>query len=256
MRRYLSFLLCLLLLLLPAFSVYAVETPANNEGGECLHIAGGETKTYDTLEQALSVATAGTIQMLADASTGTVVLKPSVILDLNGHTVTADICVAMSGASVLDGGEACNGGGLLKIPKGNLTLLENSNNIVPVWNGTNGYIFTKVTFRQMAKAEENGVAQYIFLPVMSNDAAALLGNGGQDNDLKVKISLTWNNGQSCQFYTYSDDLVEQVFDGTNQWAFYARIAGIADITDMVANAVVVTDTGAQATNVSIPIVAG
>ena len=258
MKRYLSLLLCLFLLYQFGFqtAVCAVETPSNQEstGAECQHIVNGETKTYHTLEQALSAVTTGRIQLLADASASAVVLKPGVTLDLNGHTVTAELCIAMSGASVIDGGENCAGGGLLKVARGNLTLIENNGNVLPVWNGTNGYIFTKVTFRQMEQADEQGVAQYIFLPELSNgEAAALLANGGEDNDLRIKVCLTWNNGQSCQFYTYSDELVKQVFDGTDQWAFYAKIAGISGIQDMTVNAVVAADSGVQATNPGISI---
>jgi len=208
----------------------------------------GNTRTYRTMEEALVATKAGTIRLEGDAAAGTVVLKSGITLDLNGHTLTAELLGAMNGATVLDGGTECAGGGLLKIKKANLALAkDNGNGVIPVWNGVDGYIFTRVTFQQLARPVDIGVAQYIFLPYMSNaEAAALLADGGLDNGLKIKVSLTWSDGQSQQFYTYSDELVKKVFDGTNQWVFDLKITGIDGITDMVANPVVVADCGTQA----------
>ncbi len=214
-----------------------------------VHNQAGEELRYRTLEAALEATTSGTVLLCDDVSAGTVVLKSGITLDLNGHTLTADYLVAMNGAAVQDCGTACTGGGLVKIKKENLALAPNNGNgVIAVWNGVDGYIFTRVTFQQMARPVGAGAAQYIFLPGMSNPAAAaLLADGGLDNDLKIQVSLTWNDGQSQQFYTYDDALVQKVFDGTGRWVFDLKITGIGNIEDMVANPVVVTGSGAQAT---------
>ena len=210
---------------------------------------------YATVEEAVANAANATIMLQGDVTAGTVILRPGMTLDLNGYTLTAELLGAMNGAAVLDGGAECTGGGLLKIAKGNLVLAQdNAGGVIPVWNGVDGYLFTKVTFLQIAKHAGNDAAQYIFLPNLSNSAAAaLLADGGLDNGLKIQVSLTWNNSQSQQFYTYSDDLVQMVFDGTGRWVFDLKITGIAGIEDMVANPVVVSDCGTRATAQSVEI---
>lgn len=215
------------------------------------------TDYYDTVEEALSAASSGTIKLQKDAIIQTAVLKPGVTLDLNGCTLAADILIAMDQAKVLDGGKDCVGGGLLKIAKGNLVLAEDNDSVIPVWNGTDGYVFTKVTFQQLAKEAGTDATQYIFLPDFSNaEAESLLIDGGLDNGLNIKVCLTWNDGYSQQFYTYADDLVKQVFDGTGSLAFDLTVTGIASIADMTASPVVATGCGVQATTAGVAVVSG
>lgn len=219
---------------------------------EYCYIQNGEEITvgYDTMEAALAAANGGTVKLLADAQTDTVALKPGVTLDLNGHTLEAELLVAMNGAVVL-------GDGLLKIARDNLVLAEDNSNVIPVWNGMDGYIFTKVTCQQMAQTTGEGTAQYIFLPSFSNaEAAALLADGGADNGLKLKVNLTWNNGLSQQFYTYDDAFVAQVFESAGGLAFSLTVTGIAGIADMTASAVITTDSAAQAAATGTPLTAG
>ena len=84
----------------------------------CEHM---ETATqYNTLEEALLFATKGTIKLLMDTTADTVMLKPGVTLDLNGYTLTADSVIVFNSATILDGGTACTGGGLLKVAEENL----------------------------------------------------------------------------------------------------------------------------------------
>lgn len=212
--------------------------------------------TFATVEEAMSVATEGTILLTADATANSVIVKPGVTLDLNGNTLTANLLVAMNGAVVTDGGAACVGGGLLKVPQGNLALAKDNGGVVAVWNGADGYIFTKVTFQQMVSNASAGKAKYIFLPAFSNaEATALFADGALDNELSIKVCLSWNNGYSQQFYTYSDDLVMRVYDGTGRYAFDLTITGIAGITDMVASPVAVTNSGAQATTAGAAVTA-
>lgn len=213
---------------------------------------------YETVEKALSAATGGTVRLATDARVDTAILKPGVTLDLNGFTLTADAMIVVNGATVLDGGASCTGGGLLKIAKENLLFGKNNGQgIIPVWNGADGYIFTKVIFQQMARPAGTGAAQYIFLPAFSNkEAAELMADGGADNDVTIKVCMTWADGQSKQFYTYSDDFVAQVFDGTDRYAFDLQVTGIAGIADMTASPVVATDCGVQATTAGVAVVSG
>ena len=223
------------------------------------YVVNGEliTVSYATIEDALAADNGGTIKLLADVTTDVIILKPGVTLDLNGHTLSAEYMVVANGALILDGGENCAGGGLLKIVKANLIYAQaGDKDIIPVWNGADGYIFTKVTFQQMARAAGEGAVQYIFLPALSNsDVVALLADGGLDNGIKIKVSLVWNNGRSQQFYTYEDVLVEQVFASGGSLVFSLTITGIAGIDDMAANAIVIADSGAQAANIGTAIIA-
>lgn len=215
--------------------------------GFVLHKQDDVKTYYKTLEEALVAVTGGTVALLADITTGNLVLRPGVTLDLNGYTLTANMAVAMNGAVILDGGAECTGGGSLKIAKGNLALSRDNGNVVALWNGVDGYIFTKVTYQQMTTPLGNGAAQYIFLPAFSNaEANALLADGGADNDFAMKVSLVWNDGLSQQFYTYDDNFVAQVFASNGRLAFSLTVTGIAGIHDMTASAVAATGCGAQA----------
>ena len=207
------------------------------------------TDTYDSLEEALDAAISGTVILQSDVSAGALVVKPDVTLDLNGYTLHADALIAMDGATVCDGGADCTGGGLLSVASGNLALAEdNGNGIIPVWNGVDGYIFTRVTFGQTTGTVTAETAQYIFLPVFSNaEVTELLADGGVDNELSIKTSLTWNNGYSQQLYTFSEDLLKRVYDGTGSLAFQLTVTGISGIADLVASPVVATRSGTQAT---------
>ena len=217
---------------------------------------GNTRREYESLEEALAAATAGTVSLVMDVTEKTVAIKPGVTLDLNGHTLTADLVVGLNGAVILDGGEDCTGGGLLKTGRYTLVYAPGeSQQIIPVWNGVNGYIFTKVTFQQLTQNTGTAdTAKYMFLPSFSNrEAVALLANGGTDNGLKFKVCMTWNDEKSQMFYTYEDSLVAMVYDGTGSLAFSLTITGIADITDAVVTAEIVADCGAVASGEGLSI---
>ena len=216
----------------------AVITHTYKQGGQTI------TDFYGSLEEALAAATEGTLTLQADVEAGIIVVKPDVTLDLNGYTLSADMLVAMKGATVCD-----SGSGLLKIAKDALALdQDNGNGVIALWNGIDGYVFTYVDFQQTTGKADTGNARYIFLPSFSNaKAAALLADGGLDNGLTIKVGLTWADGQCQQYYTYSDALVMQVYDGTGSLAFDLTVTGISGITDMVASPIVVTTSGAEAT---------
>ena len=216
-----------------------------------VHQQGNTQRQYDSLEEALAAATYGTVSLCMDVTEKTVVVNPGVTLDLNGYTLTADLVVGLNGAVITDGGENCIGGGLVKTGRYTLVYAPgNDQPIIPVWNGVNGYIFTKVTVLELTQPTGvEGTASYMFLPRFSNsEAAALLSDGGLNNGLKFKVCMTWADGKSQMFYTYSDDLVAQVYDGTGRLAFSLTITGIADIADAVVTAEIVTDSGATASS--------
>ncbi len=227
--------------------VIAPSNIVKDNGTYAYTVSGWDQEITDCAGNATYRATGGIMRLLKDTVVSTLVLRPNTTLDLNGKTLSADLLVAMNGAGIMDGGVACAGGGLLKIPRENLALDQDNGGIIPVWNGVDGYVFTRVTFQTLSRVADSGVAQYIFLPGLSNkEAISLLADGGLDNGLKIQVRLTWNDGFSQQFYTYSDDLVEQVFDGSGSKAFDLIITGIVGIEDMDASAVIVTDSGPQA----------
>lgn len=204
---------------------------------------------YATVEEAFAAATSGTIKLLGDVTVGNLILNSNVTFDLNGYTLTANVLLLLKNAVIIDGGEDCTGGGCLKIDKDNLVYaFGEEKQIISVWNGTDGYIFTKVTFQQISNDRGGGTVQYIFLPSFTNtEVTALLANGGLDNGLKIKVKLTWNNGTSQQFYTFDEELLKLVYDGSGNRAFQLTVTGIAGIPDIAASPVVAADTGAQAT---------
>ena len=211
----------------------------------------GNTTKFESLTDALEVG-AGTVKLLVDAQLETLILKPGMALDLNGYTLTAEHVFVLDGATILDSN------GKLQIAKKNLVYAPGAaQTVIPVWNGADGYIFTKVTFQQMARTSGEGAAQYIFLPAFSNaEAAALLADGGADNSIQIKVGLTWNNAQCQQFYTYSEELVSKVFASGGKLVFSLTISGISGIADMEASAVVMTSSGTQATASGTAVTAG
>lgn len=250
MKRLFAMLLAVALVLSCTPAIFA-----ENDTYAAVYTNGDTQVSYKTVDEALNAAVSGTVTLLADAAVDSVLLKSGVTLDLNGKTLTAEMAFVFAGAAIVDGGEDCTGGGKLKVDQNNVAFApSDAQKTIPVWNGTDGYIFTKVTFLQTTGKPFTNGGQYIFLPVFSNsEVSALLADGGVDNGLKIKACLTWNNGQSQQFYTYTDDLVKQVYDGTGKWVFDLTATGIAGITDMIASPLVVSDCGAQLGTTGTPL---
>ena len=76
---------------------------------------------------------------------------------------------------------------------------------------------------------------------------ALLADGGADNGVAITVQLSWNNGACKQTYTFSEDMVKQVYssfrNGVAGKVFQLTISGIAGISDMKISAVAESTVG-------------
>ena len=246
MKRVLALVLCLCMVLTVAPAVAAAETGP-------VSVYYGDTETYyETLEAALATAEGGTIILHEDVTAGQVVIPKDFILSLNGYTLTADMVIVFNGM-ISDNMKSSS---KLAVPQDMLKIIgNNGGTLMPVWDNVNNcYIFAAAQYQQiMNVAEDLSYANYIFIPNFSGDALALLGDGSADNGISVKVLLSWNNGASQQIYTFSDELVAQVYgsadeNGVCAKVFQLTITGFAGIEDMTACAVVESAAGGKIAN--------
>lgn len=245
MKRVFAFTLCLCMVL----ATIPAATAAEN-GNVSLYY-GNTTTYYDTVEEALAAANGGTVTLLQDMTAGRVFVPKGVTLNLNGFTLTADMAVVFEG-KVVDDQE---GTGKIVVDQGMMKIIGDNNGLLPVWDPAEGhYTFASASYQQMIRvAEDLSYAQYIFIPNFDLDALELLRNGSADNDISVKVLLSWNDGASQQTYTFSDEMIAQVYGSANAngvcaQVFMLTISGIAGISDMTVQAVVESAAGGKIVN--------
>ena len=249
MKRVFALLLCLCM-------VFTMVPAASAQTGNVCLIHGETTTYYDTVEAALDEAVEGSrIYLLTNVTAGQVIVKPGVFLDLNGFALTADLVVAADG-SIYD---ESNGAGKVIVKKENFAVVDSDNGQLPLWNPEdNCYIFADVNYQHMLNlAEDKSYAQYIFIPNFSGEALELLKDGSMDNGVSVKVCLSWNKGASQQIYTFSQEMVDQVYgsanaNGTLGKVFQLTVTGIEDIRDMTVWAKVETATGGEVSSQILP----
>ena len=200
----------------------------------------------DSLEDALAAAKPGTtVTLQEDTTAARVVVPKGVLLDLNGHTLTSDFFVVVNGQLF----DSTNSTGKIVIPQDMLTIVGDNNGVLPVWDpNENCFVLAKATYQQMMRpAADNSYAQYIFIPNFDSKTVALLADGGADNGVAITVQLSWNNGACKQTYTFSEDMVKQVYssfrNGVAGKVFQLTISGIAGISDMKISAVAESTAG-------------
>ena len=232
MKRVCAFVLCLCLVL-------AMVPATAAETGNVSLYDGNATTYYNTVEDALAAANSGTVSLLKDMTAGRVFVPKGVTLDLNGFALTADMAVVFEGQVVDKVGT-----GKIVVAQGMMKIIGDNDGLLPMWDSTEAcYTLASASYQQMITvAADMTSARYIFIPNFSSDAVALLEDGGADNDVSIKVLLTWNNGASQQSYTFSENLVQKVYssfkNGVAGQVFMLTISGIAGIDDMSVQAVV------------------
>ena len=246
MKRVLVLILCLcvVIALVPA-------TMAAVTGSVSLYY-GGTTTYYGTVEEALAAAEGGTVTLLQDMAAGRVYVPKGVTLNLNGYTMTADMVGVLRGYIA--------GNGKIATSQDMLEIVGDNNGLLPVWNPATGcYTFASANYQQMMRvAADASYAQYIFIPNFDLNTLALLRDGGTDNGVSVKVLLSWNNGASQQTYTFSDEMVAQVYGSANAngvcaQVFMLTVSGIAGISDMTVQAVVESTAGGKVMNEALDV---
>lgn len=209
-------------------------------------------KGYASVANALAAATSGqTVRLNANATEDTVLVYPGITLDLNGQTLTAEYVVGFNGGSVIDSSASDNDpDGFLNLPKGNLVLAEN-NGMFPVYNGTDGYVFSDVLYGKSNATIENGIrVNFLYAPVL--DVVELLKDGADDNEVQLVVRLTWSTdtGTSYQNFVYAEDDISTFYtsntgsQGGYGSMLYLDITGIANMKGLTVTPIVISSSNA------------
>ena len=198
---------------------------------------------YSTVADALAAAKSGdTVQLLKDTVENMVIIREGIMLDLNGHTLTADYVFAVNGSDIIDNSE--DNTGVLKVAADNV-MISNTNSQLPVWNGE-GYVFTTVTYRTRLESHDNDSLKFAFLPQFKSGATALLEDGVKGNKVTIEVRVSWTTtmGQEYRNLVFNEDQVDMVV-GTNG-AFLLTFSGFSQL-DMASGisveGVVISETG-------------
>ncbi|MBQ5739938.1 MAG: hypothetical protein IIV78_05955, partial [Oscillospiraceae bacterium] len=168
---------------------------------------------FDTLAEALAAAEAaggGVVTLKADTTESMLALNGDVTLDLGGHSLTVDAIVNFGG-QVVD--SSADKSGKIVCPQGMLMLSEDNDDLL-VWDGTESYFFTDIDQVLTQVDSGNGTYKVTFLPKFTQLArikALLADNGGEDNEVSIKVKLMWDGGQKT--LTYHDSMVQNVYSG-------------------------------------------
>jgi len=216
----------------------------------------GETY-YATIDEAIGTAKSGdTVVLLKDSVSANrlIAVYSGVTLDLNGNELTAEHAVAFSGAHIVDNSSERTG--LLKVAKGNL-ILDINNAMMPVYNGVDGYIFTKFVYALSQDTKYVGEGFKInAIPAPGLNVVELFKNGAADNDVKIMIRLTWDtaDGVRTQDFVFNENTIGNVYQsnkGTETGygrMFTMTVTGIDSVSNLRANVVILSGTHAEVKN--------
>ena len=197
-------------------------------------------KNYATFEDALAAAKDGeTITLVDDVHmTAGAIITNSVIVDLNGHTLTANYFIELAEGHIVDYGETK---GLLAIPKDSLVLTDASYPMFPIWNedGT-GFVFVAIEDQMIVnKGNSDTSYEIVFRPLFEDNAISeeLFADGAKNNSVTIRVVLAVSKNGAYSHdltYTYSDEIVSQVYDG-NDFAFLLTVNGVTADYSVVAS---------------------
>ena len=236
------------------FSEFTVEFQKSDD--KAVNTTTGEI--FESVQAALNAAANGeTVKLVADATEAVVFISAGKTLDLNGYTLTADLVAAsFEGAAIID---STNGKGLLKVEKDNLSLNE-KNPQLPLWYAE-GIRFVeasfahKLTYQVDKDGKEGNMAYYRFAFEQKELETILddyLATGISTNNISIRVKASWKStaGTVCQYFTFSDELVQAYMNGWDGLAFRLYLTGVAGL-DITFTAEIVSAASAQ-TTVIIP----
>ena len=197
--------------------------PVGHDHEACPHKAVVGGTYYETIEQAIAGATAGTtIKLNANVEvTGDVVVTNNVIIDLNGKElkVSGDLVTFHSTTRII-------GDGKLVIDKDGLLDMTGATEYVPVWHTEGYYTFEQVK-SQVKDGGEAGKETVIFRPAFVDGShVGIFGdvdedyvegesteyNGGAaNNGISFVVSITWEGLEKPKEYTLSNTLIAEIY---------------------------------------------
>ena len=219
----------------------------------------GERQFY-TVEDALKAAVSGeTVKLISDCVENVnIVVSPGVTLDLNGKSLEADNVAALTTAHVIDSLDNYPNkkGGVLRVARNNL-VLDPNNAQMPLWNGTDGYIFSTIAFSDNAAPvgltlnAETGVATLKFVPwfdyVDENYVITDVANTGVEAMVRVTYEVLNDdgsvNGTVNQDYVFSDAQLQRVVQAAGSRALSMNVSGYSTKHNLTMTAMVISDTG-------------
>jgi len=151
-------------------------------------VAALDGELYQDMEQAFADARPGeTLQLFADASLDTVAVA-GFTLDLNGHTLTADVFTSATSGNVIDSGE----GNIGKLVCPDVTLAD-SNTYVPM-TLADGIHFCKLDFTQWVEPIDGDTTKLKFY-FTQRAAQTLVDDAIRDGnrELDIQVYLTWKD---------------------------------------------------------------
>lgn len=211
---------------------------------------------YASVEEALDAAQAGdTVVLVADATSGTLIVYSGVTLDLAGYTLEAGHIAAFAGSDVIDSSEANSA--LLKADK-DCVILAKDNSQMPVWN-EDGYMFATMKMQaQMAGTSTATTFRFQYRPrfssnVMFGDVKGLdnylFADGTEDNGVSVSLRLAWddsnNNVKGAQEFTYTSEYTSQIY-GESSGALVFTLGNAAKFENLQVFACISSELGVVA----------
>lgn len=204
-----------------------------------MHKQGDIQTYYSALEDILATATGGTITLLADVTTDDVSIHSGAVLDLNGHTLTAN---SIEG-KVMD---SADGQGFIRVDVQDAFLCSDDDQLI-LWDNTtdrSGYRVFSYTFINMGKdargddATESEITGTIVRSfwsdlVFTNPYAYTL-VASEKSGLSVAFELSWTpdgGTKTSKIYQFggavltSWALEEEKNFGDKNYCFYIRVTG-------------------------------
>lgn len=195
-------------------------------------VAVTEGKAFDTLTEALASASAGsTVTMLNNATANEVLVSGGVILDLNGHTLTADVVsAAFTDARIVDSKQ----NGTLAVAPENVAIMHAGNKLPVSTEG--GIRFAEVTYDHELEAVTANKSKFKFHFTQDQQsllARAVTENGGTDVTLNITVSYLNAEGiQVTKTVEVSGEIIAKYTSAWGKKQFVATITGTEGITEL------------------------
>ena len=209
-----------------ADSSYTVE-PVDEEA--CYIDATGK-RVYGDLGKLMLLETGSqgrTITLLQNAEVDYLIVDKERTLDINGKTLTVtEVLISVNG-SVAD---SSNGNGLIAGTDKCLRLTPDNGSQLPIYDSkNNGYRLFTCVLTCWLNNKTNTDAKIQLVPDFTNaDAYELLKTGNAHN-LKVTVTLSWENSQGVdgeQAFAFRQDLFDRVAAGKGQKVFTLMLTGL------------------------------
>ena len=180
-------------------------------------------KYYTSFSDAVSAAKSGdTITLQTNASSNMVVVRPGITIDLNGHSLTANLVSGFNGSDVVDNSASKTG---KLVAKTGTVELAKDNDQMPIYNAASGYyVFTTIHMEDAngprydyGVSAANRYRYYPFLYQQGNIAERTLSHGilksqYEASGVKLGVRLTYDVTSSYtayQDYVFVNEYVNQ-----------------------------------------------